>query len=92
MAERGHHAAHLPVAAFVEGQFQFRLPGGALVLLASQQADVLRRLCHAVVQHDAAPQTPERVVAGNAGNRNPIGFRDMVARMGHLEQKVAIIG
>ena len=57
MAESGHHPAHLPVAAFVNRQLDFPLPGAALVLLAAQQADVLSRLCHAVVEHDAAPQT-----------------------------------
>ncbi len=91
VAERSHHPAHLPVAAFVNGQLHFPLPGSVRVLLAAQQADVLSGLGHAVVEHDAAPQAPQRIVAGNAGHRNPVGFGDMVARVGHLKQKVAVI-
>ncbi len=85
MAERGHHAAHLPVAALIEGQLDFPLPRAVGILLAAQQADVLGRLCHAVVEHDAAPQTLQSVFAGDAGNRDPVRFRDMVTRMRHLK-------
>ncbi len=92
MAESHHHAAHLSVAALIDGQLHFPLPRAVLVLLAAQQADILGRLCHAVVQHDAPPQTPQRIFAGNARHGDPIRFRDMIARMRHLEQKVAVVG
>ena len=92
MTKRGHHPAHLPVAALVNRQLELRLPGAAFVLLASQQPDILGRLRHTVVQHDSAPQTLQGIFAGNAGNRDPVGFRDMVALVRHLKQKVAIIG
>lgn len=92
MAESRHHAAYLPVAAFINGQFHFPLSRAVGVLLAAQQADVLSRLCHAVVQHNAATQTPQRIFAGNTRHSDPVRFGDMIARMGHFEQKVAVIG
>ena len=57
VAERGHHAAHLPVAAFVNGQLNVCLTARAVgVRLAPQQPNILRRARHAVVQHDAPAQ------------------------------------
>ncbi len=57
VAERGHHPAHLPVAAFVDGKFNIRLPAGPVrVRLASQQAHILGWPGHAVIQHDAPAQ------------------------------------
>ncbi len=92
VAESRHHAAHLPVAALIDGQLHFPLPRAVRVLLAAQQANILGGLCHAVVQQDAAPQTSERIFAGNARHGDSIRFRDMVTRMRHLEQEVAVVG
>jgi hypothetical protein len=66
MAESRHHPAHLPVAAFIDSHLHFPLPCAVGVLLAAQQADVLSRLCHPIIQHDAATQTPKRIFAGYA--------------------------
>ena len=93
MTQSGHHPAHLPVAAFVDRQLNIRLPAGAVrVRLAPQQADVFGRPRHAVVQHDAPAQPLQGVFAGNARHGNAVGLRNMVARMGQLEQKVAVVG
>ncbi len=85
VAEGSHHAAHLPVAALINSQLHFPLPGAVGVLLAAHQPDVLGGLCHAVVQHDAAPQALQGVFTRDAGYGNPVRFRDMVARVGHLK-------
>lgn len=93
VAQSRHHAAHLPVAAFVDGQLNVRLTARAVrVRLASQQADVLGGPRHAVVQHDAPAQPLQSVFGGNAGHGNAVGLRNMVARVGQLEQKVAVVG
>ena len=92
VAERGHHAANLTVAAFVDRQLDLALPGAIRVLLAAHKPHVLGRPRHAVVKHDAPAQTLQRIVAGNARNSHPVRLRDMVARMGHLEQEVAVVG
>lgn len=93
VAQSRHHAAHLPVAAFVNGQLNVRLTARAVrVGLAPQQAHVLGRSRHAVVQHDAPAQALQGIFAGNARNGNAVGFRNMVARVGQLEQKITVIG
>ena len=92
MPERGHHAPDLPVASFIECQLDLALPGAVRVLLAAHQPDILGRPRHAVVEHDAPAQTLQRVVARDARHSDPVRFRDMVARVGHLEQKVAVVG
>ena len=92
VAERGHHAAYLPVAAFIDGQLHFPLPGPVGILFAPEQAHILGRPGHPVVEHDAAPEPSERVFAGNTGDGHPVGLRDMVARMGQLKEKIAVVG
>jgi hypothetical protein len=92
MAERRHHPAHLTVTAFIDGQLYFPLPCAVGVLLAAQQADVLGRLRHAVIQHDAATQTPKRIFAGNARHGDAVRLGNMVTRVRHLKQKVAVVG
>ena len=83
VAERGHHAAHLPVAAFVDRQLNVRLTARAVrVGLAPQQTHVLGRTGHAVVQHDAPAQAFQSVFTGNTRHRNAVGLRNMVARVG----------
>ena len=92
MAERGHHAAHLPVAAFVNGQLDIGLPAGAVgACLAPQQPDILGRPGQAVVEHDAPAQALQSVFGRDAGDGNAVRFRDMVARVGQLEQKIPVI-
>lgn len=91
VTEGGHHPAHLTVAAFVDGQLHLSLPCPVQVLLAAQQADIFCRPGHAIVQHDAAPQPPERILVGNAGDSHPVSLRYVVARMSQLEQKVPIV-
>ena len=92
VAERRQHPAHLTVAAFINGQLHFSLPCAALVLLATQQAHILGGPGHAVVQHDSAPEPPQCLFAGNARNGHAVCFWHMVARMGQLEQKIAVVG
>ena len=93
VAQCRHHAAHLPVAAFVNRQLKLRLAAGAVwIWLAAQKADVLGRPRHAVIEHDPPAQALQSVFAGNAGDGNPVGLRNMVARVGQLEQKIAVIG
>ena len=91
VAESRHHPAHLPIAAFINRQLHFALPGPVQILLAAQQADILRRPGHAVVQHDAAPKPPQRILAGNACDCDSICFRHMVARMGQFKEKIAVV-
>ena len=92
VAERGHHTAHLPVAALVNGQLNIRLPARAVrVGLAPQQAHVLGGPRHAVVEHDAPAQALQGVFGGNASHRDAVRLRNMVARVGQLEQEVAVI-
>ena len=85
VAEGGHHAADLPVAAFVDRQLDFALPGAVGVLLAAHETHILGRTRHAVVKHDAPAETLQRIVAGNARDGHPVRFGDMVARVGHLK-------
>lgn len=93
VAEGSHHAAHLPVAAFVNGQLNIRLPARAVrVRLAPQQADVLGGPRHAVVEHDSPAQALQGVFGRNTRHRNAVGLRDMIARVGQLEQKIAVVG
>ena len=91
VAERSHHAPNLAVTAFVNCQLDFALPGAVRVLLAAYQSDILGRPRHAVVKHDASAQTLQRVVARHTRHGYPVRFRDMVARMGHLKQEIAVI-
>ncbi len=86
VAKRSHHAADLPVAAFVNSQLDIGLSARAVrVRLAPQQANVLRRPGHAVVEHDASAQTLQGIFGRDTGNRNAVRFRDMVAGMGQLK-------
>ena len=92
VAERGHHAANLTVAAFVDRQLDLALPGAVRVLLAAHETHIFGGPRHAVVKHNASAQTLQRIVAWYARHGYPIRFRDMIARMGHLEQKIAVVG
>ena len=93
MPQRRHHAAYLPVAALVEGQLDLRLPPGTVrVGLAAQEADILGGLRHAVIEHDAAPEAAQRVFVRHARHGDPVGLRDMITRVGHLKQKIAVVG
>ncbi len=92
VADGGQHPAHLPVAAFIDGQFHFPDPAAVHILLAAQQADVLGGPGHAVVEHDPFPQTRQRVGVRDALHLRPVRLGDMVARMRELEQEVAVVG
>jgi len=67
MAHGGQHPAHLPVAAFVDGQLDLGA-AAALPRLAgrTRQADVLGGPGRAVFQMDTAPEPVQRVWAGDA--------------------------
>ena len=91
VADRSQHPAHLPVAALVDGQLHLGRAAAVRVLLAAQQADVLRRSGQAVVEHDSLPQTRQRVGAGDALHLRSVGLGDMVARVAQLEQEVAVV-
>ncbi len=92
MPHGGQHPAHLPVAALVDGQLDLGA-AAALPRLAGRtcQADVFGGPSRAVFQMDAAPQAVQRVRGRDAPDRGAIGLGDVVARVGQLEQKVAVI-
>ena len=92
MPDGGQHPAHLPVAALVDGQLDLAHPAAVHVLFAAQQADVLGGAGQAVVEHDPLPQTRQRVGVGDALYLRPVGLGDVVARVGQLEQEVAVVG
>ena len=92
MADRCQHPTHLPVAALVDSQFHLALARAVYVLLATQEADVLGGAGQAVFEHDPLPKTRQGIGIGDALHLHPVRFGDMVARVGQLEQEVAIIG
>ncbi len=92
MADSGQHPSYLPVAALVNGQLQLARARAVYVLLAPQQADVLGGTGQAVFEHDALPQTRQGIRTGDALDLHPVGLGDVVARVGQLEQEVAVIG
>ncbi len=88
-----HHPAHLPVAPFVNGEFNVCLAARAVrVRLAPQQADIFRRPGHAVVEHDPAPKALQRVFRRDAGDGDAIRLWNMIPGMGQLKQKIAVVG
>ena len=92
VADGGEHPAHLPVAALVDGQLDLSDAGPVYVLLAAQQADVFGRASQAVFQHDPFAETRQGVGIRNALHLDPVGLGDVVARVGQLEQEVAVVG
>ncbi len=92
MAERLHHAAYLPVAAFINREFQRGPPGSVGILFAAQQAHILGGLAHAIIQHDPLTQPLQCLGIRHALHFHAVCLRDMVARMGHLEQEIAVVG
>lgn len=92
VAERGHHTAHLTIAAFIDRQLKVRLSARAVrVRFAAQEAHIFGRPCHAVVEHDAPAQPLQSFFCGNAGDGNAVRFRYVVARVSHLKQKIAVV-
>ncbi len=91
MADGGHHAAYLTVAAFKDGQFHFRQAALGGFRRGADDADALGGLGRAVFQVDATAQNIQRSLCRDASDFCAIGFGDMVARMGQLEQKVAVV-
>ncbi len=91
MPHRREHSPDLTVAAFINGQFQLGYPSPAGILFAANQANILGRARHAVIQQDSFAETLDVRGIGYPLHRHAVGFRNMVARMGQLEQKIAVI-
>ncbi len=86
VAECGHHAPDLAVAAFVDGQFDIRLSAGSIrVRLAAQEAHIFGGPGHAIIKHNPTAEPLQGIFSGNAGDRNTVGFRYVVARVSQLE-------
>ncbi len=107
MPHCGQHAPHLPVAPFKDGQFDLRAAfvGGGRVFprfrLSSRvgargthrpDCDAFRAARRAVFQHDAPAQPAQDVGRRHAAHFGPVRFGDMILGVGHLVQKVAVVG
>ena len=94
VADGGEHSPHLPLAAFGDGEFHF---GDGLIVdfggrgpLAAQK-DMVRGRGQTILQPHAARQYPQGFGRRHALDLCPVGFRDMMARVGHAVQEVAVI-
>lgn len=94
MAQGGEHAANLTVTALENRQFDFRLPHPVhpIALMTAAKSDILCRLGRAVFKVDPSAQDVQGFLGRNAADLRPIGFRDMVARVGQTVQELAIVG
>ncbi len=92
MTKRLHHPAHLPVAAFINREFQCGPARAVGILFAAQQAHILSRPGQAVIQHDSLAEPLQRLGIGHALHLHAVGLRDVVAGVGHLEQEIAVVG
>jgi hypothetical protein len=91
MPHRREHSPNLTVTPFIDGQFQLGYPSPTGVLFAANQPDILGGTRHAVIQQDSLAETLDIRGIGYPLHRNTVGFRNMVARMGQLKQKIAVI-
>ena len=94
MAQGGEHAANLTVTALENRQLDFRLPHPVhpIALVTAAKPDVLCRLGRAVFKVDPSAQDIQRFLGRNAADLRPIGFWDMVSRVGQTVQELAIVG
>ena len=100
--DRGAHAAHLPIAAFLDGQFQ----PGFRHALAEPYRRIARpqpigrlfeqacggRLGRSVIQHHTDAQLGQMGFIGNAFDLHQIGFRPFEFRRRNLCNAGAVIG
>lgn len=89
VADRGKHAAHLAVSTFVDDKLDIR---GVVSWKIADEMDALGRRGLAVLEHYPGRELSERLVIGPPADRRQIGLGDVVARMGHVVEKITVVG